>query len=42
MRSTLLPLAIGAAIGAAIRISMAHGDISLFLNPFFPVFPRYF
>ena len=42
MRMPLISVAVGAAIGAAIRLSMAHGDISLFFNPFFPVFPTYF
>lgn len=42
MRMPLISVAIGAAIGAAIRLSMAHGQFSLFLNPFFPFFPSYF
>ena len=41
MRFITNPFVIGAAIGAAIRGVMAHGDIHLFLNPYFPMLVHY-
>ena len=28
------------AIGLAVRLGMAHGDLGLFINPLFPLFIR--
>lgn len=42
MRLPLISFAVGTCVGGAIRASMAHGDLGLFFNPFFPLFPAYF
>jgi hypothetical protein len=38
MNSSTTPLAIGILTGCIIRLWAAHGDITLFLNPWFNAF----
>jgi hypothetical protein len=41
MRFITNPFIIGAAIGAAIRATQAHGNWHLFFNPWFPMLVHY-
>ena len=38
---TRYSLATGVIIGGAVRLAMAHGDWSLFFNPWFPMLVHY-
>jgi uncharacterized membrane protein len=41
MRYITNPVAIGVVIGASVRFAMAHGDWTLFFNPWFPMLVHY-